>query len=127
MRILTPCEVAVKTVSPSIRALLAQTLLEKHNMNETQVANVLGITQSAVSKYSNGIRGTTIQLENIPEIQSLTDQIINRLLSDPVPQVELMQLFCRACTIIRRKGLLCPLCQQNQKIKIDNCDFCIHP
>ncbi len=127
MKILTPCEVAVKTVSPSIRALLAQTLLEKHNMNETQVANVLGITQSAVSKYSNGVRGTTIQLENIPEIQSLTDQIINRLLSDPVPQVELMQLFCRACTLIRQKGLLCPLCQQNQKTKIDNCDFCTHP
>jgi predicted transcriptional regulator len=121
---LTPCEVAVKTVSPAIRSLIAQNLLEKHNLNETQVANILGITQSAVSKYSNKVRGTTISIENIPEVQLLADQMVTRLLANPVEQTELMRLFCQTCTIIRQKGLMCPLCQQNQKVKIDGCDFC---
>jgi predicted transcriptional regulator len=122
--LLTPCEVAVKTISPAIRALLAKTLLEKHEMKETQVAEMLGVTQSAISKYSKIVRGTTIPLENIPEVQTIANQMITLLLTNPTEQTELMKLFCQACMIIRGKGLMCALCQQNQKIKIDNCDFC---
>jgi predicted transcriptional regulator len=121
---LTPCEVAVKTVSPAIRALLAQTLTMKHQMKEKQVADILGITQSAVSKYNNKIRGTTIPLENLAEIQPIADQMIALLLSNPVPQHEIMALFCQACTLIRSKGLMCQLCQQNQKPEIKDCSFC---
>lgn len=121
---ITPCEVAVKTVSPSIRALLAQTLLQKHEMKESQVAEILGITQSAVSKYNKKVRGTMISLENIPEIRIITDQMITLLLADQVEQTKVMLLFCQACITIRSKGLMCPLCQQNQKPKIENCDFC---
>ena len=124
---LTPCEVAVKTVSPSIRALLAQTLIDKHEMKETQVAQILGITQSAVSKYNKKVRGTTIPIENIPEIQTITNQMITLLLDNPVQQMEVMKLFCEACALIRSKGLMCPLCQQNHKPKIDGCDFCHEP
>jgi predicted transcriptional regulator len=121
---LTPCEVAVKTVSPAIRALIAQTLLERHDMKETQVAQILGITQSAVSKYSNRVRGTSIQFDNLPEVHTLTDKMIALLLANPVQQVEVMKLFCQTCTVIRSKGLMCPLCIENQNPKIDGCDFC---
>jgi hypothetical protein len=122
-----PCEVAVKTVSPAIRALLAKKLLEKHDLKETQVAEILGVTQSAVSKYHKNVRGTTIPIENIPEIQTIANQMIVLLLKSPTQQAELIDLFCRACSIIRNKGLMCGLCQQNQKVKTDNCDFCHTP
>ena len=124
---LTPCEVAVRTVSPALRALLAQTLMQKHEMKETQVAQILGITQSAVSKYSKGVRGTAISMENLPEIQTLADQMISHLLANPVQQIEVMKLFCQACTLVRSNQLMCPLCQQNQNPKIDGCDFCLNP
>ncbi len=124
---LTPCEVAVKTVSPAIRALLAQNLLENYEMKENQVAQILGITQSAVSKYSRKVRGTTIPLENIPEIQTIANQMISLLLANPVEQTKVMLLFCQACALIRSRGLMCPLCQLNQKPRIDNCDFCFPP
>jgi predicted transcriptional regulator len=107
-----------------MRALLAQILIEKHGLKEIQVAQLLGITQSAVSKYSKKLRGKTLPLESIPEIQTITDQMVNLLLATPVDQTQVMLLFCQACTIIRSKGLMCPLCQQNQKNKIDNCNFC---
>lgn len=121
---LTPCEVAVKTVSPAIRALLAQTLIDEHKLKETKVAEILGITQSAVSKYNKKVRGATIPIDNLSEIQPITSRMINLLLSDPVPRMEIMNLFCQACRLIRQKGLMCPLCQQNQKPKIDSCNFC---
>jgi uncharacterized protein len=121
---LTPCEVAVKTVSPAIRALLAQTLIEKHEMKEFDVAQLLGITQSAVSKYNKRVRGSTIPINDIPEVQGITNQMITLLLASPVEQMELMRLFCQACNVIRSKGLMCPLCRPNQKPAIDGCDFC---
>jgi uncharacterized protein len=124
---LTPCEVAVKTISPAIRALLAQTLTEKHEMKEKQVAQVLGITQSAVSKYNNKVRGATITLGNIPEIQAITNQMLSLLLVDPVQQMEVMRLFCQACIFIRSKGLMCSLCQENQTPKVEGCEFCHIP
>lgn len=124
---ITPCEVAVKTVAPSIRALLAQTLLDKHNLKEAQVAQALGITQSAVNKYSKKVRGTTIHLANMPEIHPIINQMATLLLDKSTEQTQLMRLFCKACTIIREKGLMCPLCQENQKPKNVNCDFCHQP
>jgi uncharacterized protein len=125
--LLTPCEVAVKTVSPAIRALLAKTLLEQHNMKQIQVAETLGITQSAISKYFKNIRGTTISIEQVPEVQTIIGQMANLLIIQPTQasqQLELMHLFCQACTQVRHNGLMCPLCQQNMKIKIEDCTFC---
>ena len=121
---LTPCEVAVKTVSPAIRALLAKTLLEKHDLKEAKVAELLGITQSAVSKYSKNVRGTTIPIENVAGVQSIINQMTTLLLAQPTQQTEIMKLFCQACMSIRSNGLMCPLCQQNRKTKVDDCDFC---
>lgn len=127
---LTPCEVAVKTVSPAIRALLAQTLLDKHDLNETQIAEILGISQSAVSKYSKKVRGTTIPIDKISEVQGIVTQMAIILRTQPLhlaQQTQVMQLFCKACIVIRSKGLMCVLCQQNQKPKLENCHFCNQP
>ncbi len=121
---IAPCEVAVKTVSPAIRALLAQKLISEYKLKEARVAEILGITQSAVSKYTKKVRGTAIPVEQTPEIEGIVNQMTTLLLADPIEQTKIMLLFCQACTTIRSKGLMCPLCQQNQKTPVDNCDFC---
>jgi uncharacterized protein len=122
--LIAPCEVAVKTVSPAIRALLAQKLVKDHDLKEIEAANILGITQSAVSKYTKKVRGNTIPIAQFTEIQDITNQMIILLLAEPINQTKVMLLFCQACNTIRSKGLMCQFCQQNQKIQIDNCDFC---
>jgi len=101
--------------------------MEKHDMTQLEAAHVLGVTQSAISKYSKKVRGMTITVENIPQVQTLTEQMIALLLAKPVQQTEVMHLFCQACTVIRSQGLMCPLCQQNQNPIIDGCNFCNDP
>jgi len=105
---------------------MAQNLIEKHDMNQIEAARVLGVTQSAISKY-NKVRGTTIPLENVPQVQTLADQMITLLMATPVHQTDVMRLFCQACRLIRSQTLMCPLCQQNQDPIIDGCDFCNQP
>ena len=47
------CERAIKYTVPAVRVAVSETLSKKHAMSETRIAKGLGITQVAVSKYTN--------------------------------------------------------------------------
>lgn len=123
---LLPCEVGVQTVLPAIRALMARTIIEKHKMKEKQVAQLLGLSQSAISRYTTKNRGNSIALENVPEVQTLIDQIINLLIyGKPHQTTEILELLCQTCKVIREKGLICEHCQKKtREITAEICAFC---
>jgi predicted transcriptional regulator len=123
--LLLPCEVGVKTVLPAIKALMARTIVEKHGMKEKQAADILGLSQSAVSRYVTKGRGNILTIENIPEIQTLIDQMTTFLVKEPHRKTEILNLFCAACETIRKKGLMCELCKKEMnKQWADTCTFC---
>ena len=66
------CEQAV-TLFPAIRAAIARKLINEHGMSQLKVAEILGITQSAVSQYLKSVRGKQI-LQN-PEIEEKINRI----------------------------------------------------
>jgi predicted transcriptional regulator len=121
-----PCEVGVKTVLPAIRALMARTIMENHGMKEQQVAEILGLSQSAISRYTTKERGNIITIENVPEVQTLIDQMIQLLLyGKPHQTTEILELLCQTCKVIREKGLMCELCQKKTRENIaEICAFC---
>jgi predicted transcriptional regulator len=125
-RMLLPCEVGVKTVLPAIKALMARDIVEKHGMKEQQAAEILGLSQSAISRYTTKDRGNLITIEDVPEVQTRINQMINLLLSEKSHQtIELLELFCETCKIIREKGLMCQLCQKKiPKTDAKTCTFC---
>ncbi|MCE4601485.1 MAG: transcriptional regulator [Desulfurococcales archaeon] len=59
-----PCEYAGKIVIPSIRAVIAKTLVEEYNYSRYRAAKLLGLTPAAVTYYLNGERGRKL-IENI--------------------------------------------------------------
>jgi predicted transcriptional regulator len=125
MILLLPCEVGVKAVLPAIRALMARTIIEKHGMKERQAAELLGLSQSAISRYTSKDRGNIITIENVPEVQTLIDQMINLLMYNAHKKNEILELFCQTCKIIREKGLICQLCQEKTgKTDLETCNFC---
>ncbi len=124
--LLLPCEVGVQTVLPAIRALMARKIIEKHGMKEKQVAELLGLSQSAISRYATKNRGNILTIENVPEVQELIDQIIRLLLyGKPNQTTEILKLFCQTCKVIREQGLMCTLCQKKTPQNIaEICAFC---
>ena len=54
---LLPAEIESKTLIPALRAILAKTLAEKHEVREDEISKMLGVTQAAVSNYIRGTRG----------------------------------------------------------------------
>ena len=125
---LLPCEVGVKTILPAVKAIMARTIVEKHGLKEKETANILGLSQSAVSRYINRGRGNLIEIENSIEVSTLIDQMVTFLVKEPHKKREIMDLFCQTCKTVREQGLMCSLCQKEMhKEWSEACAFCKDP
>ena len=61
---------------PAVKAIMARTIVEKHGYNEKQTANLLGLSQSAVSRYVGRERGANLlAIENSLDILALIDEM----------------------------------------------------
>ena len=123
---LMPCEVAVKSVVPSIRSAIAKELTETYGLKQKEVAHLLGVTQTAVSKYTRHVRGTVLEIEGIEEVRPIVKETVVLLANGRISRYELAGRFCRMCEIIRRKRLLCELCKRSDpSIDIQKCFVCM--
>ncbi len=122
---LAPCEVAVKSVIPAIRAYVAKELIYTYKMKQTDAALYLGITQTAVSKYLSNVRGQAIRIDRTKEIQNKMDEIASMIAHNEVSGPQLMLEFCDVCKTVRQKGLMCQLCERSDSSKeMKKCAIC---
>jgi len=123
--LIIPCEIAVKSVIPAVKALMAKELVE-NGLKQDEVAAVLGISQSAVSKYTRKVRGNVIKVDDVKEIEPLIEKMLDLLQSRTYQRREFLETFCQTCIVIRKTGLVCQFCQKAEpKIKIKECGFCL--
>jgi predicted transcriptional regulator len=124
-KLILPCEVGVKTVLPAVKAIMARQIMQKHGLNEQETAKLLGLSQSAISRYSSKERGNLISIEGSNDILTLIDQMVTNLIKEPNNKAEMLKLFCQTCQSIREKGLMCPHCQKEMPLEwAEKCLFC---
>ncbi|MGD8544826.1 MAG: helix-turn-helix domain-containing protein [Candidatus Bathyarchaeota archaeon] len=120
-----PCEIAVKTVIPAIKATLAKELVKTYGLTQNEVAEILGISQSAVSKYTRQVRGYTIRIQHMKDVQPLISRMVTLLGDENPKRSNFLKLFCQTCLMIRKKGIMCRFCQKMEpKIK-EECELCL--
>ena len=124
-KMLTPCEVAVKCALPSIRAMIANELTNRHNLKQADAAKLLDISQPAISLYQTKLRGTALNLENDPDITALVAKHADYLVNGTTAQKEKLVSFCGICKTLRAKGLLCKIHKAFEPaISVEECGFC---
>ncbi len=122
-----PCEVAVKSVVPAIRAGLAKELIQTYELKQNDVANLLGVTQTAVSKYTRNVRGGVVAINKAEEIQQMITATAETLTNGELSRRQLAIRFCEICRLVREKGLMCELCKRsNPTIDISQCLLCMN-
>jgi len=122
---LMPCEIAVKSVIPAIRAYVATELTQKHKMKQTDAANRLGITQTAISKYIAHVRGQEIRISQNQEIRNMMNQIVLKIADGEIAGPQLILGFCEVCRAVRQNGLMCQLCKRSDPtFDIRSCNAC---
>ena len=95
-------------------------------MNQEQAAEILGISQSAVSKYFRKVRGHVIEADKAQEAQPLIASMVVMLVNGEHRRAEFLQLFCETCGTIRKTSIMCRFCKKSDpKIKIEECCFCM--
>jgi predicted fused transcriptional regulator/phosphomethylpyrimidine kinase/predicted transcriptional regulator len=80
-------EVVVDTFLPTYRSMLAARLRER-NLTQSAVADLLGISQSAVSKYVHGGVATSAAVEEDERIQELADRVADGLADGTMSRVQ---------------------------------------
>lgn len=122
---LVPCEVAVKCVLPVVRAMIAKELMTKHELKQVEAAELLGVSQPAISHYFRRRRGKAIDLDNERDIASLMENLAASLAKGNLPSKDFISMFCEICRTIRTKGLMCKLHKTfDPDIDIEKCGIC---
>lgn len=123
-----PCEVAVRSVVPAIRASIAKELICSYKMKQNDVAKILGVTQTAVSKYARHVRGEVIKINRKEEIGTLVQKIAYEVSNQQISGPRLVARICEVCIATRRAGLMCELCKRSDPaLNIQECQICKLP
>lgn len=125
MPMILPEELASKSVIPALRALIVKRLVEDHGMTQQEAAQLLGVTQPAVSKYLHEKRGAAIRLIGIREIDQATTEIAEMVSSQKAQPIEVMSRIEAACEYVRRNRYMCDLHKKLEPgMDIDSCHVC---
>ncbi len=98
----TPCEIIVWNIVPVIRKEFAKNLIKKHGFNQKKIAEKLGITESAVSRYISGKRGVLeiTDDEILEEIRKSTNIIAKENGSAVIDET------CKICKLLQSKEFI---------------------
>ena len=125
-----PCEIVVNKILPSVRGELVRVLSNEHDIRQTDIADMLGITQASVSQYMNASRGKDKQiLEVFPEIKKYAGEAAKNMIGDNNQfgyRLDSQTILCRICKNIRGDDRFIAYLGEQGQLKDDKiCDVCI--
>ncbi|MBU3896401.1 MAG: transcriptional regulator [Nanoarchaeota archaeon] len=119
------CEVAVQNLLPSVRALIAKDLIEKHKLTQQSAAEKLGTSQAAISQYYRAIRGSkTAFLEKDKDVKEAIQRIAGKIASGEMSYASTSDEFCEICKLVRKKKLICEM-HKSASPKLLDCKKCL--
>ena len=109
---LLPAEIESKTLIPALRAIIAKTLAEKHEIREEIISKMLGVTQAAISNYIRGTRGDPELIKKLlaeKQVSKMINDICDNLSSDKAYTPSSLSKFIGLCNYIKSSLLICDI------------------
>ncbi len=97
----------VKYVLPALRAQVALELMDR-GYRVKDIANLLGLTQAAVSQYLKSKRGQKgIELiRKSDEAMKVVKELVDDLVAGRITIEDEVDYLCKVCEILREEGLI---------------------
>ena len=122
---LLPYEIIHRSAIPAIRYMIAIRLVEDCGMNQQQAANVLGVTQAAISNYLRRTRAIAVNLNDNKEICESVEEVTELLLEGGPDQPKVREKIVAMCDYLRREKLLCDFHKRMEPLyNVDDCNGC---
>ncbi|MDA4130674.1 MAG: hypothetical protein OK457_07875 [Thaumarchaeota archaeon] len=123
----TPYEIAAKSVIPAIRGMISKGLIER-DFTQSQIAEALGITQPAVSKYFWEKRGRAIDFDHKEDVKDMADVITEGIATRKLSRIQVANMIKEICDYVMRSGYMCDLhFEVDPQIRNSNCKICMEP
>ncbi len=122
-----PCEIVVKKLLPLLRVLIAKELSQTYNWSQTRIANILGVTQAAVSNYLNQDERTlSPQYFDLEEIRNIAKGLASEINVRRGGHIDIVYNVCRICLNLRKGGSICYVHKLKlPKLKEERCMICM--
>lgn len=102
-----PCQNVIYKILPAFRLLLAKQLIDKYGLTQMEAASKIGITQAAISQYlasKRAVKGIDELGINYPLVESMANEVAQKIVNDEMNPFETTTYFCKICTIIKKSN-----------------------
>ena len=116
-----PQEIEVRYILPAIRRELAKIFIQEHNLSQKEAANVLGLTEAAVSQYRHSKRAKEVVFS-----ETVNDEIrksAEKILADKNKRQRVIAEISRISNLTTVKHILCDIHRQQSK-DLKKCNIC---
>ncbi|MEM0243099.1 MAG: helix-turn-helix domain-containing protein [Candidatus Aenigmatarchaeota archaeon] len=105
------CEIIGSEFLPIIRALISRTLIEKYGLTQTEIAEILGVSQPLISFYLYGLRAKNVKnfLEKNSEILNEIEKLCKKIIYEKIDKDEIAYKIIEiAKRIYRKENIIIP-------------------
>ncbi len=91
----TDYEIALNEFMPAFKVKAAEILVTKNSMSQQKAANLLGLSQAAISKYINGIYSKSIEKSLVKIDDNAMERFVHNISKDN--GIAAQRAICKAC------------------------------
>ena len=116
-----PQEIEVRYILPAIRRELARIFIQEHTLSQKEAANILGLTEAAISQYQHSKRAKEVVFSNdvVNEIRDSAKKIV----ADKASKHRLIAEMYRISGLTKVRHILCDI-HRSQSKDLEDCNVC---
>ena len=119
MKKLMPQEIEVWYLIPALRREFAKIFIKDYKLSQKKSAELLGITEAAISQYLNSKRGNEIKFSK--KEMDIIKESAKKIVKD---KENIMRVLYELCIQFRESKVICNLHKNQDKSIPKNCDVC---
>ncbi|PSN84068.1 hypothetical protein B9Q11_04725 [Candidatus Marsarchaeota G2 archaeon ECH_B_SAG-F08] len=120
----SPLEVTTRSLIPALKRLAVERLLSL-GFSETQVAKMVGLSQSAISRYVANERGILASTLSKSDLNSMLESAVKGMVEGRLKTHEFLHEVDKIALYALSKGYVCTVCvSHNPQIKLP-CTICL--
>ena len=114
-----PQEIEVWYLIPALRRELAKIFIKDYSFTQKKSAEILGITNAAISQYLSSKRGEKINFKEkeVKEIKKSAEKIIKK-------NGNLIKELYDLCVSLRKSKIICDMHRRQDQNILEDCDIC---
>ena len=101
------CERFSSEILPVVKAMIARKMMEDYKLSQNRIADLLQLTQPAISQYKRSLRGSKFEiLESDEKVLSLMEKLTKELAHGEMSEDEKQFFYCRICKKIQENKIV---------------------